>query len=58
MSTPISLQPSPVVSLGSHSYSLLEDDFGVNKLTLKAKASSLTGGVFNFKIAHDIVKNS
>lgn len=51
MSTPASLTPSPVVSLGTHSYSLLDDDYGVNKLTFKAKATSSARGVFNFKLA-------
>lgn len=59
MSNPLlTLSPSPVTSLGSHSYSVLEDDYGVNKLTFKAKAGTSTGGVFNFKLAQDIVKNS
>ena len=41
MATPISLTPSPVTSLGTHSYSsLLEDDFSVNKFTLKTKVLS------------------
>jgi len=44
MATPASLEPSPVVSLGSHSYGLFEDDFDVNKYTLKAKAKTATGG--------------
>jgi hypothetical protein len=49
MAAPASLSPSPVVGLGSHSYGLFEDDFGLNKYTLKAKASTSSGGVFNFK---------
>lgn len=59
MTTPISLSPSPVVSLGDHSYkALFDDDYGVNKLTFKAKCTSPSLGVFAFKGAYDYVKES
>ena len=52
MSTPISLSPSPLTSVGDHSYkSLLEDDFSTGKLSLKAKVASVNGGVANYKNA-------
>lgn len=50
MATPLSLSPTPLTDLGSASYkTLLEDDYSVNKLNLKAKASTKNGGVVNYK---------
>lgn len=49
MAAPASLTPSPVVGLGSFSYSLFEDDFAINKNVLKAKATTALSGVVNYK---------
>ena len=58
MSTPPSLSPSPLTSLGDYSYkSLIEDDFSTGKLSLKAKVASLSGGVANFKSSHGVEKS-
>jgi hypothetical protein len=59
MSAPSSLSPSPVVSLGDHSYKhLFEDDFSVNKFVLKTKATSAAKGIINYKGTYDCEKDS
>jgi len=59
MSAPSSLSPSPVVSLGDHSYKqLFEDDFSVNKFVLKTKATSSAKGIINYKGTYDCEKDS
>ena len=51
MSTPASLSPSPLHSLGGGAYTaVLEDDYAVGKNNYKLKAVSKTGGTVNFKV--------
>jgi len=55
MSVPPSLSPTPVTSLGNHSYStLFDDDFSTGKLVLKTKAATAASGVANFKGTFDL----
>ncbi len=57
MASAPSLRPSPVISLGDHSYkTLFEDDFTTNKSSIKVKAVTPAKGTFNYKIAFDHVK--
>ena len=57
MSTPVSLSPSPLTSIGEGSYrSLLEDDFSTGKVNLKTKVTSRTNGVVNYKGTYNLVK--
>lgn len=50
MSTPESLNPAPLTSLGDYSYKrVLEDDYSTGKLNLKFKASTSNGGTANYK---------
>jgi len=57
MASAPSLKPSPVVSLGDHSYkTLFEDDFSTNKTNFKFKAVTAEKGTVNYKIAFDHAK--
>jgi hypothetical protein len=49
-STPASLSPCPLTSLGDHSFkTLLEDDYSVGKIGMKSKIVSKNGGTVNYK---------
>lgn len=59
MSTPDSLSPAPLTSLGDFSYKkLIDDDFSVGKASLKAKASSSTQGSAAFKGWLDLARSN
>ena len=50
MSTPESLNPAPLTSLGDHSYKkVLEDDYSTGKVNLKFKANTANKGSANYK---------
>jgi len=45
MSTPDSLAPSPLTSLGDHSHKkLIDDDYSTGKATIKAKSVASSAG--------------
>ncbi|CAD8121262.1 unnamed protein product [Paramecium sonneborni] len=57
MSTPESLNPAPLTSLGDHSYKkVLEDDYSTGKLNLKLKATTQNSGSANYKGWLDVTK--
>ncbi|CAK94437.1 unnamed protein product (macronuclear) [Paramecium tetraurelia] len=57
MSTPESLNPAPLTSLGDHSYKkVLEDDYSTGKLNLKFKGNTKNLGTANYKGWLDIAK--
>ncbi|CAD8210012.1 unnamed protein product [Paramecium octaurelia] len=57
MSTPESLNPAPLTSLGDHSFKkVLEDDYSTGKLNLKLKANTQNSGSANYKGWLDIAK--
>lgn len=59
MSAPESLSPSPLTSLGDHSFNkLIDNDFSTGKVTLKAKATSATEGQANFKGWLDVARKN
>ncbi|CAD8210209.1 unnamed protein product [Paramecium pentaurelia] len=57
MSTPESLNPAPLTSLGDHSFKkVFEDDYSTGKLNLKLKANTQNSGSANYKGWLDITK--